>query len=256
MKKAILINRIEQLDYWNKSYSRVYFGNEFCMKLLPSDKECEKIIRFINDKKLKLTLIIPFTNDIELLKMKKFIKRFKNVLNCDEVVCNDFGVLHFLKRTQIKKEVILGRVLKKFHNLWLKKDFSDEYGIKKVEIDYLFSDYKKARGSLKEKIKPGSNFSKSKYEISFYYPYTLVFDTRWCVFCGLFSSDYEKIKGITNSCNKECLSFKNGLEMKHVRFKKILLKGRAQFICQKTRTMKEIKREAINRYVFQPEIPV
>ena len=115
MEKVILINRINDFNkYWNKKYSRVYFGNEFCSRLLPNNKEIKNIIEKIEKEKIKFTFLTPQLDNQDIKESIKIIKYLSRVNNLEEVVVNDYGLLGFLKRSFPHCEIILGRLLSRF----------------------------------------------------------------------------------------------------------------------------------------------
>lgn len=237
MENAIIINRIEDFKCWNKKYSRIYLGNEFCSRLLPNRKELDDIIKIIKEKKLKLTLL---TGQIDSQGLK-IIKEITNYLDkkrvLEEVVINDYGMLNYLKKTFPYCRIILGRMLSRFVSL-NQNSFLYKMSIRRLEFDSL--------DEIKIRKQQLGN-------ISYYYPYLSFFVTRYCPVADIVDNKL-KNHGITK-CSKECLKI-GELKINNPIFKKsAILKGNALFMKNKV-DLKALTKKGIDRLVFQPHVPV
>ncbi len=231
MEFAITINRINDLKHWNTKYKRLYIGNEFCPRLLPGDYELRKIIEFANNQKLKISLMIGYTDCGSFNNVIGFLNSFTKGI-ADEVIVNDWGVYQFVKENT-KHKIVIGRVLSKFLAVHEKKTL-DKLRISRLE----FNDYKFAKTV---------NFPNIANSI--YYPYLFIGATRYCPFVQI-SNNISLNPGILN-CTKECLNYKvMVLKNKDIN-EDIYLKGNALFIKAESITCKNI-----NRIIYEPEIPI
>jgi len=237
MERAIIINRIKDFKYWDKKYSRIYLGNEFCSRLLPNKKELEDIIKIVKKEKIKITLLTGQIDSQGLKIIKKIIKYLDKKQILEEVVINDYGIFNYLKKTFPCCQIILGRMLSRF--IFLNKDsFLNKMGIKRLEFDSL-NEVKVRR--------------QQSYNISYYYPYFSFFASRYCPVADIFNNKLEN-HGIIK-CSKECLKI-GELRVNNSIFKKsAILKGNALFMENKI-DLKILDRKGIDRLIFQSHVPV
>ncbi len=260
MEKAIFITKLRDLDKATKDleYSRLYFGNEFCERLIPSDSDFSEAFDFSRKQGLKFTVVTPYITDSGIEKIKKIIKQFdgENI----EIVVNDWGLLNLLNDRNFSLN--LGRLLVKrkkdprilsnkfskemmhnlvYSNLGVKEfqNFLKENGIVRVELDNVFHGQ--------------PDISKSKLVASLYYPYVYLTTTRKCLMnkCDTISG---KDDFFISACNKECQNYHAVLKNKDIG-KDILLKGNTQFIKNDILSPK-LKEKGIDRLVFQPTLPL
>ena len=134
MEKAIIINRIKDFKHWDKKYSRIYLGNEFCSRLLPEKEEIDYILKIIKKEKLGLTLLTGQVDSQGLKIIRKIVKYLAKEQILEEVVINDYGILNYLRRGFPYCQVILGRMLSRF--VILRRDsFLNKMGIRRLEFD-------------------------------------------------------------------------------------------------------------------------
>ncbi len=238
MEKAIIINQSKHFKYWSKEYSRVYFGNEFCAQLLPSEEDTATIAEIIKKEKLRFTLLTPPAGSQELKAIKKLFGYFiKKQQMMDEVVVNDYGVFNFLKR-RFRHRIILGRILSRFAFLQ-PNSFLYRQGVRRLEFD-----------DLDEIKKPVAGIG-----VSFYYPYMLTFATRYCPAAGI---GINKLKnyGIKN-CSRECLKIGALTVDNHIFIKRQILIGNAMFMENNpdlAALQKTLVGKNIDRLIFQPPL--
>lgn len=214
MEKARFITNYKELRKLNQKVNRIYFGAEFCERLLTNKNEFFNIINFCQKKNLKHSFITPFCTDYGINKVKELIRHYPPH---EEIVVNDFGVLDFLLGK--KSPIVLGRLITKnikdprintimgnrnrskiemfqkfVMNNKLFQDFLLENKIYRIELDNIFQGHKKV--SIDRRI-----------SLSIYYPYVYITTTRRCLFRRVKSySDYysNSMKG----CYKDC---RNGI---------------------------------------------
>ncbi len=92
---------------------RLYFGHEFCEKLLPVADDLAHVADFCRANDLGLTLVTPPVTSAGLARVEKLLARLEVHDAADEVVVNDYGVLHLLRRRHPRLEPVLGRLMSK-----------------------------------------------------------------------------------------------------------------------------------------------
>lgn len=262
MVQAIFISKVENLKYVNSKYTRLYFGTEFCQRLIPSLEDLRVIIDFVLKHKMQFSFVTPYVTckEIETLKslLEYLIKNFSEV----EIVINDWGVLRVLRDEFSGLNLVLGRLLTKQKRgpriLNLKEmtpktmtqhfkesnvdvpilsDFLINNGINRVELDNLLQGITRGNPSLKA---------------SLYFPFAYVTTTRFC----LTASAERRVKFLRSisDCNKECQKYTLRLCHKNMPVD-LFLKGNTQFF--KNDSLPEnLEQLNIDRLVYEPEIPI
>lgn len=227
MEQVILLNRLEDLKYLKDKYKRVYFGNEFCARLLPDTNELKEIIKTVEEKGLKFTFITPQVGSKDLKIVKSLLRFLNKNFFLKEVVVNDYGVLNYINKNFPESKIILGRMLSFFSN-GRNGSYLNKLGIGDFEFDNI-----------------GHIYNREFKSISFYYPYALLSNTRYCP--------------VTNNgmvgCSKECLGagelMVKGLDAKN----KITLFGNTLFYRNKIKK-DLLKDKRIIRLIFIPKAPL
>ncbi|MBU1137217.1 hypothetical protein KKD72_02530 [Patescibacteria group bacterium] len=236
MEQAIVINRIEDLKHWSKKYTRIYFGNEFCPRLLPDRKEIDAVVKFIKEKKLKLTFLTSWVDSESLNSMKKTVKYIMGKEILDEVVVNDYGMINYLNRRYPLCKIVLGRAIALFVSSLSTDNFFYKMGIRRIE----YNDLEIIR-SLSRKI--------ADSKISYYYPYSIVSASRYCPVADIFRNK-SRNHGITR-CLRECLTIGELKVRSSIFLKPSILKGNVQFVKNRV-SLKALDKTYIDRLVFQP----
>ena len=50
MEQAVFISRVDQLKYCDDNFTRLYFGIEFCERLLPTLQQLKKVISAVKER--------------------------------------------------------------------------------------------------------------------------------------------------------------------------------------------------------------
>ena len=289
IEKAIFISRIENLKYVSSKYMRLYFGNEFCQKLLPSINELEKVLNYCGKNKLRFSLVTPYVTDEGLKDMERlfsFLKNSKPRLDC-EVIINDWGVLDMLNEEDYNFRPVLGRLLTKQSrdprissviNRKLQPPGFVKQG-NKCALTFtvtppatLLSYYKESNINvpviqdflIKKRINrieldnlfQGMNLRLPKDDLSasLYVPYGYIATTRLCS-----ANPFENRKKYyckISFCKKECQKYTLRL-MNPDMLKTVFKKGNTVFFKNtKVPAGRYLRKRGINRLVYQPEIPV
>ena len=111
MEKALYISRLSDFKFWRAEHSRIYFGNEFCDRLIPSEEELGRALSFAAGRGLGFTLLTTFCTDKNLLSYKKLFDLLSQSKADSEIVINDWGLLKIAKNYPF--DLVLGRLLNK-----------------------------------------------------------------------------------------------------------------------------------------------
>ena len=164
-----------------KGCGLLYLGDEFCQNLMPSTEDFEQAL-----KKFKgcVVLVTPVLTDEVFDEVERIIKKFASPKNKLEIVANDLGLLHTVRKKYCARvNVTLGRVLG--HRVKVMPEgfagkFLKEHGVSRVEID---------DPSLVRRFAPFG------IKLSFHTPFRYISVTRFC--------PWEK--HWPESCNYACL---------------------------------------------------
>lgn len=250
-----LLNKIDNLKF-----SRLYFGSEFCERLIPTTKELEKVINFCKKNKINLTFMTPIITDDPYIENFKKIFKVINDSNLEkkEVIFNDWGVFRLLKKFS-NLDLVLGRFLTKqkkdpsfiedlFNKNFLNLDNETQDIIKKSTIDTteLLKKFLKKNDILRaefDNVYQGINID-SDIKKTLYYPFVPVCLTRLCK-AHSYVTKKPYIRG-KNECMKECkyTSYTYSINNVHM-----FLKGNVQFYCN-NHLPKNI--HEFDRIVFEP----
>jgi len=262
IEHSILINSIPGLKHVSNEYSRLYFGCEFCERLIPSLGGLRRVIGEASDRDLRFTLVTPFVTSAGLKALRPLFRHIlKKPSHGTEIVVNDWGVFRMLRKEFDLSNIVIGRLLTKQKRdprvMRYKKNvpvsvlrifgepncdvpilsrFLADEGVTRVELDNI------AQGISRE-----GNFLKA----SVYFPYVYVSAGRLCL---VSSREKEKQYRAIGPCKKECLDRAFGLEHPQMDVE-LFSRGCAQFY-KNTVIQKKIGSLNIDRLVFEPEIPL
>lgn len=281
MEKAIHITSFKHLRYFKKGeYQRVYWGVEFCQNLIPTLIDTERILTFINQNNLEVSLVTPFVTEGGLRKLKKMFNWLKKQkVKSLEVIVNDWGVLECLN-TEFNGtfEIALGRLLvRQQRDPVIKKVLEKQppfavkgkdgtvrvtvhrppekkyqRGIRACYVNSsLLQDFLSKFGIKRVELSnliQGLNLEGIRFKKSLYMPYVNISTTRFCPM----ETKYQKIYRI-NMCRKECQRYYDILRSRAVP-KIIYKRGNTTFY--KNLLSPTLLRECgVDRVVFQPELP-
>lgn len=253
MEHAIYIRDLNDLELFDQNtFNRLYFGNEFCERLIPDKNEINIVLEFTTRKKIPLTFVSPYCTDYGIENLEKI---FKVLPRETEVVFNDWGVLSLIQKYNLVP--ILGRLLvstkrdprvnfDKSHSQYLRhsnlnsenfQDFLISNNISCVELDNVMQGYS---FNLSNKIKS-----------SLYYPFIYITTSRKCVYANS-SKDKLTIKP-GGSCFYECVT-NTAVSKLQKSDKKLILKGNSQFYKNMKRP-KDLGSLNVKRLVFMPSLP-
>jgi len=263
IEKAVFYAKLATLARGQDPCGRIYFGQEFCQRLMPRAADVTRAVEIARERKAAFTLVTPFVTNAGMALVKEAIGY---AVSCDaaglEVVVNDWGVLNFMYREYPSIPLAAGRLLTKqkrgpqllairnkipattmdhFQRSNIDvphvRDFLAAMGIKRVELDNLLQGLKRPAECL---------------PASLYHPYGYVTTTRLCLMADG-ANPSKNLRSICR-CNRECQAY--DVTMNHGDMPvPILLKGNTQFYANDTLPA-DLAALNITRLVLEPTIPI
>jgi len=262
MEKAVYYTHLKDLLDSKEKCDRLYFGHEFCQRLLPSPEEVCRAAVHAREQGLGFTFVTPFVTNAGLKLVRELtaalLKHIED--NNVEIVANDWGVLHFLHREHRGVNVVLGRLLSKQKRgprlLKIAKrmpeaamnhfrrsnidaphvvEFLKRMSVKRVELDNLLQGIRRNNG----------------LPASLYYPYGYISTTRLCLMMG--GDKPGKNLRSLGTCHRECRNY--SVTLRHSDMSAdLLLKGNTQFF-RNDNLPDDLNSLNIDRLVYCPQIP-
>jgi len=265
MEQALYISKQQQLDFIRDDFTRLYFGAEFCERLIPDPEEALRVADFAHDRGLGLTLMTPYVTDAGLERILLLLEAVRKTCRPVEVVFNDFGVLDLLRKEFPEFVPVLGRLLNKtkrgprimnileklpgscrdyFESCVLSVgaacDFLKKRSVCRVEFD------NQLQGIRLENTDPG-------IAKSLYVPYVFVSTTRYCLSAGCDDEARMDFVGVA-PCARQCRDYVFQLDNPVMRVP-LLRRGNAVFYVN-DRMPESLTDGQFDRIVVQPEMPV
>jgi hypothetical protein len=262
VERALFIAKKKNLKYLNADYQRVYFGNEFCERLLPGAEALSAIRWEIADRGLLFTLVTPYVTETGIQKIARLLETLPAG---SEVVFNDWGVLRIIRQNFPALQPIQGRLLTKLkrgpriaqfldtlppdalHHLRSTnlsvpayQQFLKKQTIKRVELD------NPLQGLNLEGVP-------EDLQLSLYIPFAYVSTTRFCLVANCDIPEKKGMIGIF-PCHQECQKYTFYLN-NPVMTTLLIRKGNTLFF-KNMKLPPDIKETPIDRIVIQPEIPM
>jgi len=289
VEQALFISKLSQLPYLEKRYSRIYFGNEFCQRMIPSRRDLQQALRFTRKKGLDLSFVTPYVTNQGLRKLKNLFDLLSSTGLSGEVIVNDWGVLNLLSRNYPGLSPVLGRLLTKQKRgprleRLLKRDgrprlIRDPHSPKTnylvfqkrlpLDLDYYYKGSNAASVGLIHNylIEHGVNrieldntvqglslqLPQGEISASLYLPYIYIATTFFCPSAGCDQKKKSLLK--IRPCTKQCQKYIFKLRHKSIP-KTLFLKGNTVFYKHSRLPRRRLEEIGINRLVYQPEIPV
>ncbi len=261
IEQAVMFSTLEALRTWDTPCDRIYFGHEFCQRLMPSSEDVQQASALCTENKRPFSLVTPFVTNAGLELVQHSIRTLMEHAPEDvEIVVNDLGVLHWLHREYPTVAIALGRLLTKqkrgprilrivdrlppsarAHFERSNVDathltaFFRKIGVKRFELDNLLQGIRREGGM----------------QASLYTPYAYVSTTRLCL---LMSGDQpDKNLRSIGTCHKECQHY--NIALNHADMPVPLhLQGNTQFF-RNDKLPDDLVALNITRLVHQPSLP-
>ncbi|MEW6142310.1 MAG: hypothetical protein AB1597_04030 [Chloroflexota bacterium] len=263
MEQALFITRPDHLHYWAENFSCLYFGNEFCERLLPTSDELATALKFACDNGAGFALVTPYVTEAGIRRVEALLDAVVNQRPGSEVVFNDYGVLRLMRQRFPNLVPVMGRLLNKmkrgprlmmvidrlpettieyFSNssltVPLVQEFLMEHRVRRVELDNILQ---------------GIDLPLEGLEVSLYIPYAYVTTTRMCLTASCDVPEMEEQIGIF-PCRRECRKYSFGLTSEIMPVM-LIRKGNTIFF-KNTALPEGFEEKGISRLVIQPEIPM
>jgi len=161
---------------WEEGYTRIYFGAEFCYRLFPTMELVRKKAEILRKRGFSISLVTPYLFQEEFEIFMGNIDELLEILNTDEIIINDLGVLYSLREKRTIKKVA-GRAISHISEDQGGEIFFRNFGIERVEGDDI------------------SNFEDLNLPLSIYFPYRFMQTTRNCYLVKL-----------DGKCQKQCVN--------------------------------------------------
>jgi hypothetical protein len=265
MEQALFITKAANLKYFREEFTRIYFGNEFCQKLIPAESEVEEVLSFAEKYNLNFTFVTPYVTNRGLQRLEALILFLKERKHGCEILFNDWGVLQFLNEINADFVPVMGRLLNKVKrgprimNILDKvpeetrcffqgtnldvpsaRNFLKNNGVQRIEFDNTLQGI-----CMTEK---DDEFCKS-----IYMPFVFVSTSRFCMSAGCDNMTVGDVIGVS-PCRNECQNYTFTLE-NPVMTVPLIRKGNSIFYLNDN--IPDIVAERfVDRIVVQPEIPM
>ncbi len=262
VEEAVFITDTRDLKNFSDRYTRIYFGNEFCQRLIPSAKELEEALDFILSKSLNFTFVTGFVMEQDLNYLQDLLVIISGKAPGAEVVINDWGMLSVVKKHNLVP--VIGRLLTKQRRdpriLNLKERltapakersrssciggslarFLKNKSIERMEID-----------NLPQGIQLGVNAGLKGLHFSLYFPFNYVTTSRQCIFNN---GSLQSGRGLSFGCGMKCRL--SPIELRHCTMPlPLYMKGNTLFL--ENQKMPDYPALGyIDRIVYQQVIPM
>lgn len=262
MEEAIFITEVSELKNWSGRYSRIYFGNEFCQRLIPTVEEVEEILNFTLSKDLRFTFVTSFVTDTALDSLQDLLNIISRKTPNSEVVINDWGMLGIVRKHNLIP--VVGRLLTKQRRdpriLNLKGKLTEgaierskSVGIGSYLIQFLKNnDVERMEiDNLPQGIKLREYINLERFHFSLYFPFNYVTTSRRCIFND---GCHQPEGGVLSKCERRCRH--SPVVLRHDAMPlPLYLKGSTIFL-ENRKLPDSIAQEGIDRIIYQPDIPM
>jgi len=268
MEKAFFVVQTDQLKMpEDPGYSRLYYGIEFCQHQIPTKEELRTALAFARDHSLEFTLVTPYVSETGLKRLEILFDYLRENEPSTEIVVNDWGVLHWLRREYPFKNIALGRIPNKMkrdpriHHYMDKMppeallNFQDcslsvpavrklliELGVKRLEFDNLLQGMKMDLGS-----------DPPMMTNSLYHPIGYITTTRLCKAGNLDEKELSVFQ-VLETCERSCRNYRTFFRNQAMK-DPIIAQGNT-FFYKNTQLPPNLEELGIDRLIFEPEVPM
>jgi hypothetical protein len=260
----IVVNVLESM---NIKFSHVYFGNEFCQKIIPNSDEVKKAFNYARYKGLTFSLVTPYVTNEGLKKIEPLLQELSRKSASCEVIVNDYGVLELLRQEFANLKPVLGRILDK-QDREPRYPLGEKHKLEKKASQFsvpAYNDFMKSNGVRRIEFDYGQAFKtidlrQSGFKVSVYVPYGYITTGRICMIGSLHQPVGKKFL-VNGKCAKECQSFSSLLYNPQLaKEKKLINRGNTVFFTNDLSMLNDLQRiceiQGVDRIVFQPDIPM
>ncbi|MFC1690583.1 class I SAM-dependent methyltransferase [Nanoarchaeota archaeon] len=223
------------------SFERIYFGDEFCQRLIPSKDEMLFVLDLCKQKNKKLTFVTPFLTEKYFQAYIGILRLISINMPNAEVIVNDFGLLNRIVGDKLLNhlKLSLGRLLveqKKGPRTELLKgeiprkayDYFKQTNVENSVLQEFLKQNRVNRIEL-DNVVQGINLDlrKSGLKSSLHLPYVYTTTTRLCLSANC--DKLSKRKHITvDDCRADCMNYSfvlDNITIPH----RLILKGNTQY---------------------------
>lgn len=111
VESAVFVDDVATVTDLDREFDRVYFGNEFCDKRLPSPDEVRAAYEYCRGRDLPMTLVTPIVTPTKTGEVRALFEELRDVAEEVEVVFNDWGVYRLADEFGAFEDLVAGRVL-------------------------------------------------------------------------------------------------------------------------------------------------
>lgn len=285
MQRTIFLTDPSLLRLCRPPYTRLYFGNEFCQRLLPSVSQLDKALSAARGRDLDFSLVTPYVTDEGMRGVKKLCVFLKKTGCPVEVIVNDWGVLQMVSRDFPSLTPVLGRLLTKQKRgptvprllarcgaLSWSRDASAPFTVRVFSVkklphpaDHYYRGSNAASVPALQRFLIGLGVRRIELDntlqgietdllpgmkASLYLPYVYITTTFYCPTAGSLSGqeDYRKIRPCARLCRRAVFTLSHSSMPV-----KIYLKGNTHFY-KNTRMPERL--DGVDRLVYEPALPV
>lgn len=265
MEQALFISKFSNSHYLSGDFTRIYFGQEFCERLLPAETQLASAISLADEKGLHFTLVTPYVTCRGLEHVERLLTLLAARQPDAEVVFNDWGVFHLVRNDFPQLTPVLGRLLNKMKrgprimNIFEKipKESQDYFRTPGIDVpstvEFLMSS---GIGRVEfDNLLQGISLEGTDRRIrkSLYLPFAFISTTRFCLSANCDNPDYADRIGIF-PCNRECQRYTFHL-FNPVMTLPLIRKGNTIFFLNEA-IPDAVAKQDVDRIVIQPEIPI
>jgi len=265
MEQALFISKLQNLKYLTGDFTRLYFGQEFCERLIPDRKQLDYVLAFIDSTNLHLTFVTPYVTNWGLMRLESILTYLKQKKPGTEIVFNDWGVFQYVKDECHELIPVMGRLLNKMKrgprimNIFnqLNESTRDFYQGSNLDVPAVGS-FLREQGIYRvefDNVLQGIALKSGDQEImkSLYMPFAFVSTTRFCLSAQCDKPEYFDNVGIF-PCAQECQHYTFSL-FNPVMNISLIRKGNTIFFLNEN-IPNVVTTQKVDRIVIQPEIPI
>ncbi len=259
-------------------FTRLYYGIEFCERLLPTGPQTRRAYEAAAARRLHLSLLTPYATDSGLDRLRPIFAWLAALNDTTiEVVVNDWGVLRLLRREFPGLHPVLGRLMNRMlrdpriagrfampqappaalqalrqsaASAAVFRRFLGRLGVTTVEFDNVFQGL-------------DMDFREFGLSASLYIPYGYVATGRVCAI-GSLRLDRRHKFDVESVCRKECRLYALRFEYSDSPFgnrgQEFFEQGNTYFYFQDREMIassaRTVERLGISRVVYQPRLPM
>lgn len=113
MSVSTLKSKLEQANGSPINFNRLYFGQEFCARSMPTLSQVREAVHAAKSLKLAFTFVTPYLSEEYMDKLVGNLDELQSSLPGAEVVINDWGVYYWLVQHFPQLQPVAGRLMSK-----------------------------------------------------------------------------------------------------------------------------------------------